>query len=369
MCAVMLLCTACAPLGCTASRQPAFSPQAAREALMQGATDDGAPPARRDTTTTYALDESGNWSTSQAPEPGSDEAVLALARQQIAQGRPGRAFGTIDEWLSPRERTDHPLLAQAFLLRADARSADGDEYQALYDYEAVIKNFPGAPEYVTALERELDIGVKYVNGTRRKMLGMRIVEAEAVGEELLLRIHERLPGSRLAERAGIELADHYYRTRDLDSAAVAYELFQANNPRSAYAMRARQRQIFSNLGRFKGPRYDSTKLTDTRLLIERFQRDYPAQAEQLGLDETLSARVDESAAEQWLDAADWHVRRDDPAAARLVLARLVRAHPQSAAAQRALALMESRGWSMPGPASTTPTPLLIDPPADAEANP
>jgi hypothetical protein len=295
----------------------------------------------------YALDASGNWALASAPAEGSDAAVLASARRELAEGRAGRAYDEIDRWLSPRERTDHPLLPQAYLLRADAQSGMGDEYQALYDYEAVIKSFPSSPEYVTAVERELDIAVKYVNGTRRKMAGIRWVDASSVGEELLLRVHERLPGSRLAERASIELADFYYRERDLESAAIAYELFQQNHPRSAYTMRARQRQIFSNLGRFKGPRYDSTKLLDSRLLIDRFRRDYPAQAQQLGLDEALGARIDESGAQQMLDAADWHLRRGDGPGARLILNRLVREHPRTATAQRTLALLEQRRWLEP----------------------
>lgn len=296
------------------------------------------------TRTTYAIDAAGNWATQSAPAPGTDEAVLARTRELLAQDKPGAAHKVIDEWLRPRERTDHPLLPQAYLLRADATSAGGNEYEALYDYEMVIKSFPGAPEYVTALERELDIGIKYLNGTRRKMLGVRFIEADQVGEELLLRIHERLPGSRLSERAGIELADYYYRVRDLPNAAVAYELFQQNHPRSAYTMRARQRQIFSNLGRFKGPRYDSTKLLDTKALIDRFQKDYPAQAEALGLDDALRARVDESNAEQMIDAANWHLARNDAPSAKLILNRLLRTHPQTGAARRALGVLQERGW-------------------------
>ncbi len=308
-------------------------------------------PAQRGTagqvTPGYALDAQGNWTMVSGPAEGTDEAVLSEARRELAQGQARRGFDVIDRWLSARERTDHPLLPQAYLLRADAQSAAGDEYQALYDYESLIKSFPGSPEYVTAVERELDIAVRYVNGTRRKMAGIRWVDAAEVGEELLLRVHERLPGSRLAERASIELADYYYRTRDLESAAIAYELFQQNHPRSAYTMRARQRQIFANLGRFKGPRYDSTKLLDSRLLIDRFRRDYPAQAEQLGLDEALGARIDESGAQQMLDAADWHLRRGDAPGSRLILNRLVRQHSQTATAQRTLALLRERGWLVP----------------------
>src|SRR5690606_32200410 len=119
-----------------------------------------------------------------------------------------------DGWLEEHEQSDSPLLAQAFLLRGDAVLASGNEYRALYDYERVIIDFPGSPEYARAVERELEIGIRYLHGLRRKLWGIRFAGATDVGEELLVRVQERMPGSALAERAGIELADFYYRTRD-----------------------------------------------------------------------------------------------------------------------------------------------------------
>ena len=318
------------------------------------------------TSTTYSLDTAGSWSATGTPPTEGDEAVLAKARRELAQDQPDAAHATIDKWIKSNEQTSNALLPQAYLLRADATAAGGNEYEALFDYEMLIKSFPSSPEYVTAVSRELDIASTYLNGTRRKMLGIRWVNAEKVGEELLLRVHERLPGSRLAERAGIELADYYYRTSDLESAAIAYELFQQNHPRSAYAMRARQRQIFSNLGQFKGPRYDSTKLLDSKALIDRFQNDYPAQAELLGLDATLLSRIDESNAEQMLETANWYIRREELESARLVLNRLVRKYPQTGAGQRALAQLQERNWLVQtgaekAAATGTPTPVPAPP--------
>ena len=121
------------------------------------------------------------------------------------------------------------------MIRGDATTANGNEYQALYDYEAVIKGFPATEEYRRAVERELEIGIKYVFGLKRKWFGLRWSDATDIGEELLVRTQERLPGDELAERAGIELADYYYRTRELRLASEAYEIFLANFPRSRYA--------------------------------------------------------------------------------------------------------------------------------------
>ena len=303
-------------------------------------------PATPATTPRFTLDDQGRWIETSKPVEGSDAAVIAEARRLLADDQPGQAEKLLDGFIDRNENTSNALLAQAYLLRGDAITAGGNEYKALYDYETVIKSYAATPEFVTAVERELDIAVRYVTGTKRKWLGMRFASAEDEGEELLIRVQERLPGSRLAERAGIELADHYYRQRELNLAGEAYELFLANFPNSPYRNKAMQRRIYSNIGRFKGPRYDGSSLVDASVLIRRYMSLYPAQANAAGLDQALLNRIDESAAQQLSEVGDWYIYRGDLVSGRATLQRLVRLHSQSAAAGRAIRELESRGWPL-----------------------
>ncbi len=300
------------------------------------------------------------WQKTDAPPAGSDEALIAQARRLLAEDQPRQAYGILDNWIEEHERTSHPLLAQAFRLRGDALTASGDEYNALYDYERVIKEFPASTEYVIANERELDIAVRYINGLDRKWLGMRIVPASDIGEELLVRVQERMPGSRLAERAGIELGDYYYRTRQLDLAVEAYDVFLLNYPQSSYKVKAMQRRVYATIAQYKGPKYDGSVLVDAAALITRFASLYPAQARSAGLDETLMTRLDESAAENLLQTARWYIRRDDDPSARYVLQRLVKQHPRTAAAEVGMQLLRDRGWPLGVPSLS---PAASDAPA------
>lgn len=307
----------------------------------------------------YVLDAEGNWVATSAPAAGSDAAVMADARRLIADGEPGKAKSALDQWINANSRGRSPYLPQAYLLRGDATTANGDEFAALYDYEALIRQFPASPEFVKAIERELEIATAYVRGMNRKWLGIRWVDGTETGVELLIRVQERLPGSRLAEQAGIELADFYYRTRELSLASEAYDLFLKNYPNSKYRSRALQRQVYANIGRYKGPAYDGSSLLDSRVLIRRYMSMYPASAEEAGLDEALLARIDESAAAQMLETARWYLIREDPVSARSMLRRLLKKHPQSAAAGVALKTMEEKGWitldrSVPGALGAPP---------------
>ncbi|MGH7132415.1 MAG: outer membrane protein assembly factor BamD [Phycisphaerales bacterium] len=276
--------------------------------------------------------------------PGTDAAIITQARKLLAEDRPAAAKELLDAWIERNDFTGNRLLPQAYLLRGDATSADGDEYQALYDYEQVIKAYPGSPEFIIAVEREVEIANRYLHGLDRKWLGMRIANAEDVGVELMVRSQERMPGSRLGERASIELADYFYRERELSAASDAYELFEKNYPTSQYKPFAMERRIYANVARFKGPRYDTRPLTDARVLTRRFVNAYPARAAETGLNDALIVRIDDSAAESMWVAADWYFQRGDEPGGRYTLKRLVAKYPQSAAAERAVKLMVERGW-------------------------
>lgn len=307
---------------------------------------------------TYQLDSSGNWVAGPGPQAGTDEAVIAEARAHLADGRASQARALMDDFIEKYQLKDNPWLPEAYLVRGDALTALGKEETALYDYEEIIKSYAGADVFTKAVEREMQIGVRYLNGLKRKFLGMRIVGGERVGEELLIRVQERLPGSRLAESANLELADFYYRTRDLKMAAEAYDVFLINFPNSEFAQKAMQRRTYANVARFKGPKYDAAGLIEAEILVNEFAERFPADAERAGMNDALLARIDDSLALQLLDTAKWYLRRGDEVSARLTLNRLIKRHPLAVASREALTIMKDKGWTPP----PAPGPVMDEPP-------
>lgn len=279
-----------------------------------------------------------------APAPGTDAAFVADVRRLLAEGEPKKARNRLDDWIKANERTDNPNLPEAYFLRGDAWLAMDREYKSLYDYEAVIRDFADSDFFALAVEREFGIAVRYINGLRRRVFGVRLETGKPTGEELLIRVQERMPGSRLAEEAAITLADYYYDERKLDLATDMYAIFLANYPRSEHRERAMLRRIDCNVARFKGPEYDGSSLVEARLLIENYQGEYPVSAERAGFADGMRTWIDESGAQQMLATARWYLEVDDEPAARLVLRRLVKRHPESAAAQQAARMMTERGW-------------------------
>lgn len=315
----------------------------------------------------YRLDEQGQWQAQRAPEPGTPEHDILRARQLLAEEKPGDAWSLLDTFIDKFDAPGHPLLAEAYLLRGDAKTAWGDEYKAFTeDYETLIRRFPESQEFVKANERELSIMVRYLNGLKRRLWGFRIADATGPAQDILVSIFERLRGSALGERAMIELGDYYYRDRDLESASIVYQYFERNYPASRYLKTAMERRIFTNIARFNGPRYESSGLVDARELLDRYVDRFPLEAEKNGLDAALSTRIDESLAAQLLDRARWYLRRSDPVSARFTFQKLTRLYPSSVAAARAREELSARGWATPDTAtaaSTKPDSKMATPPA------
>jgi len=306
--------------------------------------------------TEFTLEEDGAWQQTAAPEEGTDEYAMWQARKLLGEGKPERAENELTDWLKDNERTRNAYLGEAYFLRAEARLADDREYKSLFDYEVVIRDYSATPFYARAVQREYEIGKAYVDGLRRRFLGVRLENARLTGEDLLIRVQERMPGSALAERAALDLAAHFYKRRELALAAEMYAIFRINYPDSEHFRFAMLREIECSIARFKGPRYDGSGLIDAKILMEEYRATYPGETARSGVIDGLETWVDESAAQQVLQTARWYLKTGDDTSARFVLARLIRRHFGSDAANEAIDIMLERGW------------LNMDPPAEAKAD-
>ena len=315
----------CPRLACIVDRLAAALPAAAvATALALGSAAHG----QQD----YKL-EDGQWRQTTSHDPATPRGQIQQIRKQIAQEQYKQARVAAAQWIE--NYPNHPMLAEAYLLRGDAWVGQKRYYKALFDYEYIARVFPASQQYMTALEREYEIALLFAAGMKRVWLGMRIFPARVEAEELFIRVQERSPGSEVAEKASIALGDFYFSQSQMESAAQAYALFLENYPQSRFRQRAMLRQIQANLATFKGPHFDATGLAEAAERIKIFKEQYPVAAEQIGT-QTLLVRVDESLALKQFYRARWYERVNQPVSARYVYQRLIEDYPQSVAAKAAL---------------------------------
>ena len=281
----------------------------------------------------FVLNESDTWE--QKPVvPGSHEAIVLRARKALNEGQDQRARAMASAFLD--KHSESPRRADMLLVRGDALLAMGDEYEALFDFEDIARRYPGSEAFVPALEREYKIAVEYAHGLRKKFMGtIRIIDAKDDAQEIFILIQERLPGSRLAEQAGMELADFYFANAQLRLAAETYELFILNYPQSEHIDKARQRLIESRIASYRGPAFDDSGLRDARARLEWMRTAQPSLAQRLGSKAVL-IRIYESEAQKLLSTAQWYEAVKDPVSAEQYIRRLVKRYPNSVATRKAL---------------------------------
>ena len=283
---------------------------------------------------TYVLDDrTDSWLLTNVPEPGSPEAMLAEAAKELAQDHYEEAKRLASIWMTRHKR--HPLIGEAHLIHGNALFAQHEYYESLFDYEFVAREFYGTQAAIAANEMELIIATMFANGMKKKIWGMRISDATEEAEELLIRVQERLPRSKMAERAAMELADLYYRNKQVKLANDMYLIFVQNYPHSDQIDKARARLIYTRLATYRGPAFDESGLLDARKELEQLEYSNPRLANIVD-SQALLTRIDESIGQKLLNTAKWYLHVNEPIPAEYTIRRLVQSHPNTAASIEAL---------------------------------
>lgn len=291
---------------------------------------------------THELDDTDAFVQLAEPDPETEAGQLHLIRRKLVAGEAIEAEREAEAWIKANPSSG--LLVEATLLKADAIAAQGDYYRSLADYELVIGLYPGTEQYRTAIEREYDIAKLFVGGLYRKgkWTRFRLFEADDTGIELLIRVQERLPGSKLGEKASIDIGDYYFGKGEMSMASEAYDLFMLNYPSSRQREWAMLRLIQASLARYKGPQFDPSGLTDAAQRLREYGQAYPAAAEKIGA-EALMVRINESLAKKKLVTAQWYEERGLERGAITMYRNVVQDYPGSAAALEAIQALKERG--------------------------
>jgi tetratricopeptide (TPR) repeat protein len=150
----------------------------------------------------------GSWVPLVQPSPGTPEGQVAEMIRELDVNETKKLITNAKAWEKANKL--NPLMPQVLLLQGDAEVARGNKYKALYPYEEMLLNYPTSDLYVAVLQREYNIADAFLNGYKRKFLGMRFLDASEDALELLDRIQDRQRGSPLAEEAGMRIVDYYY---------------------------------------------------------------------------------------------------------------------------------------------------------------
>jgi len=294
----------------------------------------------------------GAWVQVTAPEASTRpvaEPELDRIERLIQEGRNRAGFKASVRWL--RSNLNSESRARGLFLAGEALFGFGNRIKAFYYYDELMDTYPDSRLFYPALERQFRIASDYLNGYRRRLLGMAVLDTEDEAVEMLYRIQQRSPGSQLAEKALLTTADHYFDQRDFELAYDAYDAYAKQYPRSPVYERVKLQQAFASLAQFRGVKFDGTNLIDARSQLSDYIINSPEKSSQENIP-TIIENIDKTFARKLYYTADFYRRTHEPEAAVYTYRYLINAYPESPEASQA----KNRLDKMPEWAIKSPEP-------------
>ena len=283
--------------------------------------------------------ETETWVARPAEEVTTPEGTLDRARQLLAQGKYRKAYKLLDKWTE--ENPDHERYLEGMYLLGEARFERSEFYQAYEAYEVVAENTYGELFY-KSLRREMDVARAFLSGEKRIVWKLLRLSAYDEGIEILDRVWERVPGTRLGEAALKLKADYYYAIGDMDFAQDEYARLAQEYPAGRYTQFAMLRSAESAAAAFPGVKFDDRALLNADVRYRQVQSAFPVYARREHVPDRLDG-IREQRAEKDLEVARWYERVKQPAAAEWYYRLILRDWPETLAASEAQQQLRALG--------------------------
>jgi outer membrane protein assembly factor BamD (BamD/ComL family) len=153
--------------------------------------------------------------------------------------------------------------------------------------------------------------------------------------QVLEHVRQNDPSGPLADRASFEIAEHYMRHKDYDSAALYFDQFATEYPKSPLLQQAQHGAIDARLKGYLGPEYDASGLAKAREGIRKTLKTFPErQASFEGLYHTLDV-INAQEAEKIYTVAMYYKRIGQVASAEYYLGKILHRWPETEWAHKA----------------------------------
>ena len=271
-----------------------------------------------------------------AAEPGDE---LQQARTLLAQGKAKKARKLVEEWLDTHP--DDERYFDGVCLLGDAYFEGKNYYRAYEQYEEVVESTAG-DLFHGALAKEKDVALAFLSGEKRIVWGFLRLPAQDEAIEILDRIWERVPGTRLGEDALRIKADYFFDRGDMDLAQDEYAFVAREYPSGRFAQFAMLRSAEAAEAAFPGTKFDDRALLEAQERYRQVQETYPAYAERENVPQRLEG-IRQSRAEKDLDIARWYERTREPQAAEFYYRLVIADWPETLAAAEARQRLHALG--------------------------
>ena len=238
-----------------------------------------------------------------------------------------------------RERAPGPLLARLRLGLAEGLRAMRNNDDALRVTEDIFDSDPGPETLDRALEIRYEIGLSYLSGATRRLLGLE-VNAERKGLKVLTDLVQRYPFQPFSDDAIFHCGNWYLRNNLPEDAERYFERLLREYPESSWSSATQILAGDAVLAQIKGIEYDMGPLAIAERHYRRYLRLFPDHGESQRARNALE-QIDLMRAQRRLLIAQFYIRLEKHHSARIYLEKIILTVPASDTAAEAARLLDS----------------------------
>jgi len=216
----------------------------------------------------------GKWITGTQAVPGTPAGDLATGRDLLKGGHYDEACRALKR--AAKKHAAAPEREEMMYWRGEAEFRR-DRYEKAYlVYEELLADYEGSPYMDSILGRYYQIAEAFLEGRRRRVLGVPLLKDSGYGVALLERVQAHDPTGPLADRAVMRIANHYFhKGTDYRIAAQYYDELIQLYPRSPFQAHAHIRGALAKCYSYQGCDYCASDLDSARKMLESARRRFP----------------------------------------------------------------------------------------------
>lgn len=283
----------------------------------------------------------GRFVKTAPPAEGTPEGELALTRMLLDQKKANKAFKAAKNFL--KRYPSDPNIEEVMILAAQAEMDRGNYFNAFERFEEQMNRYPSGPFLQRALQRQYEIADAFLKGRKRKVFGVFKLSGESDGLDILARIAQRVPGTILAEKVTLRVADHYYMQKQYPQAVDSYDEFVKHFPRSAKTGYALLRAAKATHAQYRGDKFDDTPLVDSLQRFQQYAQRYPDQAKKAKINQTIK-QLKDALVQRTFARAEFYKRINRPKAAAFYYRQVITQGPETNWARQAKVELDTIGY-------------------------
>ena len=292
------------------------------------------------------LDPDSNQWVNQPISSSQPGGPVDEARSHLARGEARKAKSLLKDWVKTN-RTDERYYEALFLL-GEAYFERGDFYAAYEQYEQVVDNTSG-DLFHKALRREMDVARAFFAGKKRRAFKIFWFPAYDDGANILGRVWERVPGTRMGEEALKLKADYRYQNGEFAVAQQEYATIAREYPFGRFTRYAMLRSAEAASEAYEGRDFEDKGLVDAEDRYRQIKTAFPEYADRENVDERLERiRVEKS--ERDLSVGRWYEKTRRLSSAAWYYREVISTWPDTLAATEARSRLRAMGYEVPAEA-------------------